>query len=322
MNEIKYAVSEDLISISTRQASDLLGVHESSVKRWCNADDLGCWYTPGGHRRIPISSLVAFAQEQDIQLPLRHFGDDASRVWQGIQQAQRNDDFGELTGLTYSWIEQGWSHQSTRLIEYLVQEGMNLGQIFDRIVGPVMYQIGMGYLEGDLSIGDEHRMTQAVRDVLIDLRTAVHPVESFNGQTESIAIVGCARGEVHELGALMVRLLLESKGWRVIYLGLNVPTEEFAAQQVKYNATLVCVSMMPPMGMTEAQTMVQLLNRMYDPERPYHLALGGTALGEVKALNLADIAILVIDVNEGLKPQTIEAIEKVSEICDKLSPGC
>ena len=63
-------MSDLKVSISTRQASHLLGVHESSVKRWCNAEELACWHTPGGHRRIPITAVVDFAEEQDLRLKL------------------------------------------------------------------------------------------------------------------------------------------------------------------------------------------------------------------------------------------------------------
>ena len=272
------------IAVSTRQASDLLGVHESSVKRWCNADDLACKLTPGGHRRIPVTALVAFAQGQGIQMPLRHFGQDAARVWDGLERARRDDDFDGLTALTYGWIAGGRSTLPARLIEYLGEERFSLGRILDRLIGPVMSRIGQGYLQGTLSIGDEHQMTQAVRDVLVTLSTTADPAAKPNGTVKPVAVVGCARTEVHELGALMVRLVLEAAGWRVIYLGLNVPTEEFATQQTKHAAALVCVSMMPPMGLTEAQTMVHLLDRMYDPARPYRLALGGSALTD-DALN-------------------------------------
>ena len=73
-----FSTDDMQVSVSTRQASALLGVHESSVKRWCNAEELECQLTPGGHRRIPIRALVAFARGQGIQVPLRHFGQDAA----------------------------------------------------------------------------------------------------------------------------------------------------------------------------------------------------------------------------------------------------
>ncbi len=284
------AMSDQSVSVSTRQASEMLGVHESSVKRWCNAGDLDCWLTPGGHRRIPVSALVSFARVQDMALALRPFREHAERVWSGVEQARREDDLGDLVDLTYAWIEQVGSDLPPRLVPYLVEEGFPLGRIFDRLIGPVMHRIGQGYLRGDLSIGDEHRMTQAMRDVLVTLSAAGDLTMKSNGTVKPVAVVGCARGEVHELGALMVRLVLEAAGWRVMYLGLNVPTEEFAAQQTKHGAALVCVSIMPPMGTPEAQTMVRLLDRMYDPARPYRLALGGSAL-DAAALDGADVSI-------------------------------
>ena len=279
------------VSVSTRQASELLGAHESSVKRWCNAEDLECWLTPGGHRRIPIAALVAFAQGQGIPLSLHPFGEDAGRVWAGLDRARRENDFEALVELTYGWIEQGWSHLPARLIEYLATEGFSLDRILDGLVGMVMRRVGHGYVEGGLSIGDEHRMTQAMRDVLVSLSTAEDPATKPNGVERPVAVVGCARGEVHELGALMVRLVLEAEGWRVVYLGLNVPTEEFAAQQTRYGATLMCISMIPPMGMTDAVTMMHFLDRMYDPAQPYRLALGGSALSNNGDLDRSGVQI-------------------------------
>ena len=51
-------------------------------------------------------------------------------------------------------------------------------------------------------------------------------VPSSSRQDDGVptAIVGCARSEVHELGALMTRRILEFNGYNVQYLGLDVPT--------------------------------------------------------------------------------------------------
>ncbi len=257
----------------------MLGVHESSVKRWCNADDLDYWLTPGGHRRIPIRALVAFANAQNIDLYLRHFEEDAGEIWATFEQLKQNGDFTALSALMYRWIRLGEFQRAIHLFVYLTQSGYKTGDVFDKLVGPVMQQVGTKYFQGNLSIGDEHRMTQVMRDILVTLSTT-HAIK-YEGATDSkaVAIVGCARGEVHELGALMVRVLLESMGWSVVYLGLNVPTEEFAHQQIKHGATLVCISLMPPMGITEARSIIRLMDRIYDDALPYQLVLGGSSLG-------------------------------------------
>lgn len=257
----------------------MLGVHESSVKRWCNANELEFWLTPGGHRRIPIHALVRFANTQRIDLYLRHFGADAGEVWALLDQIKQKTDFNGLVALCYRWIQQSEIARMTYLMTHLVNTGYSVGMVFDYLVGPVMSRVGVNYFEGNLTIGDEHRMTQVMRDILVTLSTTSALKLKEKPETPPVAIVGCARGEVHELGALMVRVLLEAMGWKIVYLGLNVPTEEFAHQQLKHGAALVCISLMPPMGIPEAHAMIRLLDRIYDKTLPYRLILGGSALG-------------------------------------------
>ena len=261
-------------AVSTKQASELLGVHESSIKRWCNSNHLECWSTPGGHRRIPIHALLTYARSANIAFALDAFGSEAGRVWDGTEKATDGASFEALVTIFFEWTIQRKPNQLIELLAWLRKSGFSAAQLADGLIVPVMSRVGKEYAEGKLSIGDEHRMTGVLRDALIGW--------CLNGsklryEQEHVAIVGCARAEVHELGALMVRKVLEEAGWTVVYLGLNVPTEEFADQQVKHRATLVCISMTPPAGMAEAQTITSLLDSMYSPHIPYRLALGGGA---------------------------------------------
>ena len=54
--------------ISPKQAAKMLGVSESSMKRWCDKGLLEIHRTAGGHRRIPVSSLLAFVRQGGHQL--------------------------------------------------------------------------------------------------------------------------------------------------------------------------------------------------------------------------------------------------------------
>ena len=261
-------------AVSTRQASELLGVHESSIKRWCNSDLLEYWSTPGGHRRIPIQALLTYAQSAKLAFALDPFGSEAGKVWDGTEKATDGGSFEPLVKLFFEWTIQRKPNHLIELLAWLKKSGFSAAELADGLIAPVMARVGKEYAEGKLSIGDEHRMTGVIRDALIGwcLTAAKQP-----NQYENVAIVGCARAEVHELGALMVRKVLEESGWTVVYLGLNVPTEEFADQQVKHRASLVCISMTPPAGKAEAQTIISLLDRMYSSQIPYRLALGGGA---------------------------------------------
>lgn len=264
-------------SISTRRASELLGVHESTVKRWCNDQDLLCRHTKGGHRRIPLGSLLAFARVNDLPLDLLVFDGSAEKVWHGAEAIERNEDYSGLISLLYEWLDAERVDLVVHLLSYLHRQDRPLSRLFDRLVGPVMFRIGSAYLEGSLSIGDEHRMTQTMRDALVQLRRP-QPANGHMPPSHRVAVVGCPRNEAHELGALMVRVTLEHLGWRVAYLGLDVPTEEFALQQRKHRAELVCVSVVPPTTIAEAAAMARLLGHMASVDSAYRLAFGGSAI--------------------------------------------
>lgn len=268
------------VSVSTREASELLGVHESSIKRWCNAGALGCTHTPGGHRRIPVDALVEFAQTRTHPLPLLPFGAEAAAVWAGAAEARQRGAFDELAALCYAWLDRHETLLPGALLRYLLDAGFPLARLFDDLLSPVMQRVGEGYAAGRLAAGDVHRMTQIARETLIELRSTVR--EAPGASPRPVAVVGCARNEQHELGALMVRLLLEARGWQVVYLGPDVPTEEFAAQQRKQGATLVCIWIAPPHGTAEAQSTLRLLRQIAAPDHPYRLALGGPIGGEVE----------------------------------------
>lgn len=50
--------------LSLAEASERLGVHPTTLRRWANAGQIPCFRTPGGHRRFRASDLAAWMQGQ------------------------------------------------------------------------------------------------------------------------------------------------------------------------------------------------------------------------------------------------------------------
>ena len=48
--------------LSLSEASKLLGVHYSTLRRWADAGSVPCFRTPGGHRRFRAADLVAWVE--------------------------------------------------------------------------------------------------------------------------------------------------------------------------------------------------------------------------------------------------------------------
>lgn len=275
--------------LTTSQAAGLIGMHESSVKRWCNADDLPCSYTGGGHRRIALSTLLAFARSQDLPCSLLALAPWEAEVWQALAEAQSKDDYAGLAALTYRWLRAVEADLPSRLFRLCIERELALSALFDRVMAAVMHRAGEDWYEGRLDVGDVHLMTQIMFDALYALRHFLERRRNGRGMPGPVALVGGAEKNQHELAALMVRTLLDEAGWRTLYLGADVPTEELAFQQTKRDARLVCVSMMAPRAPADALRLLRVLARLYDEQHPYRLALGGLDLHELQPPKSSDL---------------------------------
>ena len=294
--------------VSTRQAAEILGVHESSIKRWCNADEIACDFTPGGHRRFQVDHLIDFGRVQMLTSPILALHPHEQIVWGAMEQARSEADYEPLVDILYAWLSDHQPERAAQLLISLYESGFTLTKLFDALVAPCMYRVGKRWEHSTLDIGDEHRMTQLVKDALGTLRhhlneETAQPKASQNGVEHPVAILGCGRNEEHELGALMTRLVLENEGWNVLYLGPNVPTEEFARQQQKHEAPLVCVSLSPMRGPADAWGLIRLLAGLYSPASPYRFAIGGS-----RPLLQQDVSELPFeDVHDFIKLETFVA---------------
>jgi excisionase family DNA binding protein len=275
--------------LTTSEVGDLLAVHPSTVKRWCNDGDLAFHKTEGGHRRILLSDTLEFAAQRGIPTVLEPFSPFEAGVWAGLNAVLGEDSFSEVRALAYRWLTEGNLDLITALFVMLGRnEDIPLPRLFDEGVAGFMRLVGEGWRKADLRVADEHLASQAIVEALTSLSgpTAAAAGTASSGargaeQAGDAALVGAMEGDHHHIGALCVRVLLERVGWRVAYLGPDVPVEDFAHLQDSRGARLVCISFTPPHAPADVQRALRILSEFYQPERPYVLALGGDGVGSL-----------------------------------------
>jgi methanogenic corrinoid protein MtbC1 len=105
------------------------------------------------------------------------------------------------------------------------------------LVQPAMIDIGERWHRGEINVAVEHFATQFMRRKLAGL------LSIFEGSAHrATVIVGCAPGELHDLGALLSALFLVRRGWHVIYLGPQVPLFDLIETVQSLKPTMVCLS--------------------------------------------------------------------------------
>jgi DNA-binding transcriptional MerR regulator/methylmalonyl-CoA mutase cobalamin-binding subunit len=115
----------------------------------------------------------------------------------------------------------------------------------DGIVSPFLAQVGIAWSCGAATVAQEHLASAAVRDVLGWLMQNAKPAADAPA-----LVASTVADEQHEFGAMMAAAAAALEGWRVIYLGPNLPAVEIAgiAREARARAVLVSVVNPQPTG--------------------------------------------------------------------------
>jgi MerR family transcriptional regulator, light-induced transcriptional regulator len=115
-----------------------------------------------------------------------------------------------------------------------------LEQALARVVAPALRWTGDAWHRGELSVAQEHAVTAKVRAHLGRL------ISEGRGGVRGSAVLACAPGEHHDIGLLMLAVMLRADGWRVEYLGADTPVDAAVAFAERTGAGMLCLSASRP----------------------------------------------------------------------------
>lgn len=114
-------------------------------------------------------------------------------------------------------------HDEARAAEIFqeVNTLFDVPSVFTQILNPTLVEIGEAWYTGRIRITTEHFVSAFLRGRLLALLQAYSPRRGA-----PFLMVGCAPTEQHEIGSLMLAVLLRAEGFRVEYLGPDIPLED------------------------------------------------------------------------------------------------
>ncbi len=77
-------------------------------------------------------------------------------------------------------------------------------------------------------------------------------------ESKGTAVLGTVKGDLHDIGKNLVKIMLEGKGLKVIDLGVDVSAEKFVSEAIANNANLICCSALLTTTMSEMKAVVDL----------------------------------------------------------------
>jgi len=93
--------------------------------------------------------------------------------------------------------------------------------LIKQIVAPLLAEIGDRWAHREIGVAHEHVATNLLRNLLSSLMRLYPP----DGRAETIVLATPA-GERHEFGILLAALVAATRGWRVVYVGTDLPADE------------------------------------------------------------------------------------------------
>ncbi|WP_294548597.1 corrinoid protein [uncultured Pseudoflavonifractor sp.] len=130
---------------------------------------------------------------------------------------------------------------------------------------PALTILNEALLEGMGMVGEKFKNNEIfVPEVLVAARAMnagidlIKPQLAATGmESKGTAVIGTVKGDLHDIGKNLVRMMMEGKGIEMIDLGVDVSPEQFYEAAVEHNAQLVCCSTLLTTTMAEMSNVVQ-----------------------------------------------------------------
>lgn len=153
-----------------------------------------------------------------------------------------------------TFLQQGRAPKVKELVQQAIDEGIAPQTILEE-----------GLLSGMNVVGEKFKNNEVfVPEVLVAARAmnmgvgVLKPYLVQAGvESKGTAIIGTVKGDLHDIGKNLVKMMLEGKGLTVIDLGVDVPAEKFVSAAVENNAQLICCSALLTTTMGEMKSVVE-----------------------------------------------------------------
>jgi methanogenic corrinoid protein MtbC1 len=162
--------------------------------------------------------------------------------------------------------------------------------VTDRLVLPVMREIGKRWESGEIGVAQEHFATEVVRSRLLAL------ARNWGAGSGPLALLACPPGERHDVGLLSFGVALRARGWRVTHLGPDTPIETIAHAAENLRPDAIVLATLSARPLEDSATELAALSR------GNRVLIGGEAAGEMAPRLGA----------EPLEPDPVEAARRLA----------
>ena len=167
-------------------------------------------------------------------------------------------------------IIKGLRTESAVLADAALQNADPMTVINEQII-PALDEVGKGFEEKRLFLPQLLMSAEAAKSAFEQVKKAI-PESDAKGPGLVLATV---KGDIHDIGKNIVRVLLENYGFSVIDLGKDVPPETIVQTVLKHDIRLVCLSALMT---TTVPSMEETIRQLRVADADCKVVVGGAVL--------------------------------------------
>jgi len=187
-------------------------------------------------------------------------------------------------------------------VTQLLGSGISSQQILDEQLLPAMAIVGERFKRNEMFLPQVLMSAQAMQTAIDILKP--HLAGSSEASPSQTVVIGTVKGDMHDIGKNLVRIMLVGAGFEVIDLGVNVPAQRFLQAATEHQAEVVCLSALLSSTMNNMKEVVDAF-RNSDLNKT-KILVGGAPVSREYSQNIGA---------DGYAPTAPAAVELVQEFC-------
>ncbi|MCF7823364.1 MAG: cobalamin-dependent protein [Candidatus Marinimicrobia bacterium] len=279
--------ADNAAMISSIDVAKILGVNVATIKRWTDSGKLDCVKTAGGHRKFLLRHLAAFAMEHEKYSQRLSLLPIDNREDLELSEQILHADYGRLIPQTLELSLNCNQESLNTILSGLYMIHQDLASIYEDLLTPVLRVIGEKWMDGKISVSQEHLASQTIRDGIVKLQNVVVKPEILKGK----AFVLTLSEELHDIPAKMVQHLLELRGYQVLYSGQKTPAEDTVSVFESFHPDRVYLSSIYAENISDAQSELKELIKLC-ADHKIDLYVGGSGLDQLGIHEDKNITVL------------------------------
>ena len=136
-----------------------------------------------------------------------------------------------------TYLQNGRAPKVKELVQQAIDEGIEPAKILNEGLLSGMDVIGEKFKNNEVGILKPYLVSAGV-------------------ESKGTAVIGTVKGDLHDIGKNLVKMMMEGKGLKVVDLGVDVSAEQFYNAAMENDANIVCCSALLTTTMSEMKNVV------------------------------------------------------------------